>query len=91
MKRGFLSSIIAFLFDYLMTYQEQKRPLPPTPNSGSSINYSKLLENMPIVLDTNYECMTEREQKLYNEVLNCYKVMEKKDVSAQYLVLSNGG
>jgi uncharacterized membrane protein YgaE (UPF0421/DUF939 family) len=58
----------------------QKRPLPPTPSTSTKYtNVNDAIQSL--LLDTSYENLTDRERKWYNDLSNCHKSIEQKDVS----------
>lgn len=61
-----------------MNKSQQKRALPPTPTT--STKYTNVSDAIQSLLDTSYDGLTDRERRWYNELSNCQKTLEQKDV-----------
>lgn len=60
-----------------MSTKSQKRALPPTPTSTKYTNVSDAIQSL---LDTSDEGLSDRERRWYNDLSNCQKSIEQKDV-----------
>lgn len=61
---------------------QQKRALPPTPSTSTKyINVSDAIQSL---LDTSYEGLSDRERRWHNDLSNCQKTLEQKEVK-QYI------
>lgn len=58
--------------------KSQKRALPPTPTT--STKYTNVSDAIQSLLDTSYESLSERERRWFNDLSNCHKTLEQKDV-----------
>lgn len=61
-----------------MSTKSQKRALPPTPTSTKYTNVSDAIQSL--LLDTNDDILSDRERRWYNDLSNCQKAIEQKDV-----------
>jgi hypothetical protein len=70
-----------------MSTRSQKRALPPTPTT--STKYTNVNDAIQSLLDTSDECvLTERERRWYNDLSNCQKTLEQKDVSCFFFLIA---
>lgn len=68
-----------------MSTKTQKRALPPTP--ATSTKYTNVSSAIQSLLDTSYESLPDRERRWYNDLSNCQKTLEQKDVKDELNLL----
>lgn len=70
-----------------MSTTSQKRALPPTPTTSTKYtNVNDAIQSLLDTSDNNDESLTDRERRWYNDLSNCQKTLEQKDVSSCFVL-----